>query len=46
MTTHSIRKTDIDCEMQQAHLDYALSVIVSCSLPRENWEILPVGYRR
>ncbi|MBI5298240.1 MAG: hypothetical protein HY869_22405 [Chloroflexi bacterium] len=39
----SICKTDIDCETQQAHLDYALSVIVSRSLPRGNWEIIPVG---
>ncbi len=28
-----VRKIDIDCEMQQAYLDYAMSVIVARALP-------------
>ena len=28
-----VRKIDIDTEMQQAYLDYAMSVIVSRALP-------------
>jgi DNA gyrase subunit A len=40
-----VRKIDIDQEMQQAYLDYAMSVIVSRALPdaRELQEICPSG---
>src|SRR5512138_2540304 len=40
-----IRKIDIDNEMQQAYLDYAMSVIVSRALPDARDGLKPVHRR-
>src|SRR6187401_1096627 len=40
-----IRKIDIDQEMQQAYLDYAMSVIVSRALPDARDGLKPVQRR-
>ena len=45
MATHAIRKIDIDHEMQQAYLDYAMSVIVSRALPDARDGLKPVQRR-
>ena len=40
-----VRKIDIDEEMQQAYLDYAMSVIVSRALPDARDGLKPVHRR-
>ena len=40
-----IRKVDIDTEMQQSYLDYAMSVIVSRALPDARDGLKPVQRR-
>ena len=40
-----VRKIDIDTEMQQAYLDYAMSVIVSRALPDARDGMKPVQRR-
>ncbi|MCB0120422.1 MAG: hypothetical protein KDD72_15415, partial [Anaerolineales bacterium] len=40
-----VRKIDIDNEMQQAYLDYAMSVIVSRALPDARDGMKPVQRR-
>ena len=40
-----IRKVDIDKEMQQSYLDYAMSVIVSRALPDARDGLKPVQRR-
>lgn len=45
MLTNPIRKIDIDKEMQQAYLDYAMSVIVSRALPDARDGLKPVHRR-
>ncbi|MBT5335718.1 MAG: DNA gyrase subunit A, partial [Chloroflexi bacterium] len=45
MDIGTIRKIDIDTEMQQAYLDYAMSVIVSRALPDARDGMKPVHRR-
>jgi DNA gyrase subunit A len=45
MANHAIRKIDIDHEMQQSYLDYAMSVIVSRALPDARDGLKPVQRR-
>src|SRR5512147_1117648 len=45
MDLGTIRKIDIDSEMQQAYLDYAMSVIVSRALPDARDGLKPVQRR-
>ena len=40
-----VRKIDIDTEMQQSYLDYAMSVIVACALPDARDGMKPVQRR-
>ena len=45
MDEKQIRKVDIDHEMQQSYLDYAMSVIVSRALPDARDGLKPVQRR-
>src|SRR5512139_3087565 len=45
MDSGAIRKIDIDAEMQQAYLDYAMSVIVARALPDARDGLKPVNRR-
>jgi len=45
MTTGSVRKINIDQEMRESYLDYAMSVIVSRALPDARDGLKPVHRR-